>query len=116
MTAPISPKTLRDLCLKATPGEWETESDDSVIITADGTYVAGDPDGYMSEDDVRLIVAMHNALPGLLDRLSAAEAVVEAARHALPNIASDVMASVKRDLREALAAYDTAAKAKGAGE
>lgn len=70
---------LRELLAAATPGPW--------VRTASGITQAADdggPDyGEIADpapDDAVLIVAAVNAIPALLDRLEAAEVVVEAAR------------------------------------
>lgn len=59
---------LRELHAKATQGEWRTYKWQVVI----GEEVAGFP----TNDDAALVVAAHNALPGLLDALDAAEAEI----------------------------------------
>jgi hypothetical protein len=83
---------LRELLAKATPGEWSW--DDWVPLVAGnrsrflGSRLVGPGRGFrpagailrheagtweMCDEDAELIVAMHGALPALLDRLDAAE-------------------------------------------
>ena len=88
---------LRDLEREATPAPWATHLvDDTTVIANDGTTIAETfPEGGRDADvdffspverheaDARLVAAMRNALPGILDDLAAARAENDKLRAAL---------------------------------
>ena len=88
---------LRDLERAATPAPWATHLvDDTTVIANDGTTIAETfPEGGLDADvdffspverheaDARLVVAMRNALPVILDAIAAARAENDKLRAAL---------------------------------
>jgi hypothetical protein len=120
MTTPIPTiAALRELLAKATPGEWLVESREAKhdhaingygwdeLATVYGREVVDEEGDAEGRANAELIVAMRNALPALLDRLEAAEAVVKAAREYVPNHETyDSCPKIRIRLRDALAAYD----------
>lgn len=77
MTPPAA--RLREIYEKATPGEWAMDN------VASGDVYAGDVKiaktyFFLEPTNAALIVEMHNALPALLSRLAALEAVAAAAK------------------------------------
>ena len=93
---------LRDLERAATPSPWATHLvDDTTVIANDGTTIAETfPDGGLDDDvdffspverheaDARLVVAMRNALPVILDDIAAARAEIDKLRAALAQAAT----------------------------
>ena len=94
---------LRRLLADATPGPWvhPDPSWDSVWVTTDRCIYASH-DAPEARFDAALIVAAVNALPGLLDRLEAADRLATAARDASP---WKPMTAWLGPLQAALAAY-----------
>ena len=111
---------LRDLERAATPAPWATHLvDDTTVIANDGTTIAETfPDGGRDADvdffspverheaDARLVAAMRNALPGILDDLSAARAENDKLREALECIAEEHDAGRHDGLPEPCPAHD----------
>lgn len=63
---------LREMLAAATPGPWWRDDRTGAIEAVDGSPVHWLP----SREDAALIVAMHEALPALLDVVGAAERVM----------------------------------------
>lgn len=96
--------TLRAMLEAATSTPWApSETTTAVLGHEDGFAVVVAHAYTPSRRD--LIVSAVNALPALLDRLEAAEAVVEAARNLETGAKGDPFFSWS-ELRAALAAYD----------
>lgn len=97
---------LRELLAAATPGPLEHREHDGQHAICGASLWVGEPDETTVGDagrvaaDFALHVAAVNALPSLLDRLEAAEAVVEAARErcddAVPRWAPRLRAALRR--------------------
>ena len=111
---------LRDLEREATPAPWATHLvDDTTVIANDGTTIAetfseggrdADADFFSPverhEADARLVVAMRNALPVILDDLAAARAENDKLREALECIAEEHDAGRHDGLPEPCPAHD----------
>lgn len=99
---------LRGLLAEATPGPLEHREHDGQHAICGASLWVGEPEGMPATvgdmarvaADFALHVAAVNALPSLLDRLEAAEAVVDAARErcngAVPEWAPRLRAALRR--------------------
>lgn len=99
---------LKALLQAATPGPWWTESGVGGGYIESPTYTVGGCGEPFIDQDVKLIVAMHAALPALLDRLDKLEAIKDwFAAVSGDDVSWEAYGELEQKASAALAALDT---------